>query len=96
MEKLSFYFQKTKPYLKNKYVIICLLFAVLASSSIYNRISSSLKISSLEKEFATYKEKTEEIEALIEELRSNKKSVEKIARENYGMKETDEDVFVVE
>ena len=93
MEESSF-FQKIKPYLKNKYVIICLLFVFFASGSIYNRISNHRKIKHLEKEMYFYKQKTEEIEKTIEELRSNKKSLEKLAREKYGMKQDDEDVFI--
>ena len=93
MENLSF-FQKIKPYLKNKYVLICLFFVVFASGSVYNRCSNSREISRLEDEIKHYQQKTNEIEKSIEELRSNKKSLEKLAREKYGMKQDDEDVFV--
>ena len=93
MENLSF-FQKIKPYLKNKYVLICLFFAVFASGSVYNRCSNSREISRLENEIEIYKQKTKDIEKSIEDLRSNKKSVEELARKK-GMKQEGEDVFVV-
>ena len=94
MENLSF-FQKIKPYLKNKYVLICLFFVIFASGSIYNRISNSREISRLENEIEVYKKQTEEIQQQIDDLRSNNKSVEKLARK-YGMKQENEDVFIVE
>ena len=96
MKTLSFYFQKAKPYLKNKYVIICFVFAIFTFSSVRNRIYNNMEINRLEKEMEMYKKKTQDIEKIIEGLRANKKSVEKLAREEYGMKQTDEDVFVVE
>ena len=80
--------------MKNKYVIVCLLFAVVASGSIYDRIRNYHEIKRLKEEIAEYKQNTEEIEQSIEELRSNSKMMEKLAREKYGMKQDNEDVFV--
>ena len=87
--------KKTMPYLKNKYVLVCLLFAVLMFGSVYNRISNSRKISQLEKEISIYKKQTEEIQQQLDDLRSDKR-LEELARRDYGMKQVNEEVFVKE
>lgn len=53
------------------------------------------KIATLKKEKAYYQEKIEEDSRKMQELLSNKKNLEKFAREQYFMKKPDEDIFVI-
>ncbi|MDR0872051.1 MAG: septum formation initiator family protein [Prevotellaceae bacterium] len=91
MEKLSFYLRK----LKNKYIIICIIFAVVMFGGICERISNAREIAKLESEIAKYKADTEKYQKEIDDLNANKKRIEELARDN-GMKAEGEDVFVAE
>ncbi|GHV66326.1 hypothetical protein FACS1894199_09500 [Bacteroidia bacterium] len=53
------------------------------------------KISTLQNEKTYYQKKIEEDTRKIEELRSNRDNLEKFAREQYLMKNTNEDIFVI-
>lgn len=53
------------------------------------------KSKNLKKEKAYYQRKIEEDSRKMEELLSNKKNLEKFAREQYLMKKPDEDLFVI-
>ncbi len=100
MEKLSHYFEKVKPYLKNKYVIIILVFGVyfafFDSFNLKTRFSNSRKIDKLESDINYYKNEIELSKKQKEELQSNNKNLEKFAREKYLMKQKDEDIYLVD
>jgi len=100
MEKLSHYFQKVKPYLKNKYVIIILAFGVyfvfFDSFNLTTRFSNGRKIRKLENDIAYYQKEIESNIRQKEELQSNNRNLEKFAREEYLMKEKNEDIFIIE
>ena len=99
MEKLSLYFQKVKPYLKNKYVIIVLAFGVyfvfFDSFNLGTRFSNGRKIKNLENDIAYYQNEIELSKRQKEELQSNNENLVKFAREEYLMKEKNEDIFIV-
>ena len=100
MEKLSHYFQKVKPYLKNKYVIIILAFGVyfvfFDSFNLTTRFSNGRKIRKLENDIAYYQKEIESNIRQKEELQSNNRNLEKFAREEYLMKEKNEDIFIID
>lgn len=53
------------------------------------------KITTLQKEKAYYEEKIKEDNRRMKELLSNKNNLEKFAREQYLMKNKNEDIFVI-
>jgi len=84
---------------RNKYVITFLIFYAwlffFDQHSIWERKGDEANISSLEKEKAYYLEKIENDKKRIHELKTNRKNLEKFAREQYLMKKENEDIFIV-
>lgn len=60
-----------------------------------NKIQLKSKITTLKKERAYYQNKIEEDNRKMKELLSNKDNLEKFAREQYLMKNKNEDIFVI-
>ena len=75
--------------LMNKYTITLLIFLVWLA--FFDRG----KIATLKKEKAYYQNKIEEDNRKMKELLSNKDNLEKFAREQYLMKNKNEDIFVI-
>jgi cell division protein FtsB len=85
---------KVIKYLTNKYIIICIIFVVIAFDSISERISNTCEIARCERGIAKYKAGTAKCEKEIDELNANKNNIEQLAREKYRMRAEGEDVFV--
>lgn len=85
---------------KHKYLLtiflIVLIVGVVDKDSFLNRHPRRVHIGTLKQEIATYTQQYTEADNKINELKNNKKAVEKIARERYYMKRDNEDVFVFE
>ena len=83
---------------KHKYLItiliIALIVGVVDEDSFLNRHPRRVRIDMLRQEIAHYKNQFNEADSKIRELETNKKAVEKIARERYLMKRADEDIFI--
>ncbi len=83
----------------NKYTVVLLIFLVWLAFFDRNNLVEKMqlrgKISTLKKEKAYYLEKIEEDKRNMKELLSNKDNLEKFAREQYLMKNKNEDVFVI-
>jgi cell division protein FtsB len=81
-------------------VIVIIVLLVLAfglnDSNIFTRFGYDMEIRDLKNQIEYYHNKTQQDKRKLEELRSNKENIEKFARENYGMKKDNEDVFVIE
>lgn len=67
----------------------------LDENSIVRSMEYSRKISELEKEIDHYKEVISESQSHLNELRSNEENLEKFAREQYLMKKSDEDIYII-
>jgi cell division protein DivIC len=87
------------PWLKNKYIltlVIFLLWMFLFDSSnwidVYREYN---RIKKYEKEKLYYLQKIENDRNRLNELRTNNENLEKFAREQYLMKKSDEDIFVI-
>lgn len=86
-------------YLKNKYVIVFILFVlwitVIDKNNIFTgrRIRKELK--ELESQKAKIIEDTKRDSFAIRQLKTNPEYLEKFAREEYGMKKDEEDVFII-
>lgn len=86
-----------------KSVLICLLvaflvvwFGFLDTYSIWTRYKLSREKTELIQETAQLSVKTKELNKKIKELKNNPKLVEKIAREEYGMRKKGETVYRVQ
>ena len=83
----------------NKYTFVGLLFviwiALFDKYSFIDKIQLQSKILKLENEKQYYKKKIEEDNRKKEELLSNRDNLEKFAREQYLMKNENEDIFIV-
>jgi cell division protein FtsB len=84
--------------IRNKYVIAFLIFYVwlffFDQHSIWERKDNESNIEALEKEKSYYLEKIENDKSRIHELKTNRKNLEKYAREQYLMKQENEDIFI--
>jgi cell division protein FtsB len=59
------------------------------------RIDQNRELNQLKKDRLYYKKKIEEDRTRINELKTNKKNLEKFAREQYMMKNNNEDIFII-
>jgi len=88
------------PLLRNKYGLSLLLFFVwivfFDSNNLIERIINLRQVHRLEKDIIFYEEKIQDDRAKLDELESNPANLEKFARENYLMKNDNEDVFIIE
>lgn len=85
---------------RHKYLIVCVIFFVnllfLDHNNLVRRYRQRKEIATLRAEKELYTKMYERDTRQLEALRSNPKTLEKIARERYFMKKADEDVFVFE
>lgn len=90
--------QEVKWFLKNEYVITCLVFAIVflfvGQQSIIQDIQRAHQIRQAETQLAEIKNNTEAAENTLKIL-STKDSLERFAREQYFMHADNEDVYVV-
>jgi len=94
---------KLKPILikiiSNKFVISLLIFFLwlffFDQHSIWERKENKSKIEALTKEKEYYLTKIEKDKNRIHELKTNRKNLEKFAREQYLMKKKNEDIFII-
>ncbi len=89
-----------RKYLLNKYIITCLVFAVVLTFcgdySLIGRVKRARQIDSMQEEVETYKKQTEQLKKDIEEVSSSPDNLERYAREHYYMHADNEDVFIIE
>ena len=93
------FFIKIWPWLRNKYVLTIAVFSIwMLFFDQYNavdRIKMSSEINQLEEDREYYLEQIQKDSARLSELTTNKENLEKYAREQFLMKKSNEDVFVV-
>lgn len=86
-------------FVRNKYIIVFSLFALwvtfLDSYNLIDRFKNMQKLNALNKEILFFKTEITTYKTQYKELFSDKKDLEKFAREEYLMKEDNEDVFIV-
>ena len=94
-QPIRYFFQR----FANKYTFVGLLFilwvVVFDKYSIIDQMQLYSKIKRLESEKNYYKRKIEEDNRKKEELLSNRDNLEKFAREQYLMKNENEDIFII-
>ncbi|MBR6269820.1 MAG: septum formation initiator family protein [Bacteroidales bacterium] len=86
--------------LLNKYVLVTLAFIVwmlfIDNNSIGVWLRTGRQLRNQERRIEYLNKEISSTEGRLEQLRSNRDSLEKFAREQYGFHEADEDVFIVE
>jgi len=86
--------------LKNKYVLTLIVYfvylAFFDSNNIGNQWDLYMQSRRLDKEKKFYTHELEELYSEKEELFSDMAHIEKFARENYFMKRSDEQIFIIE
>lgn len=90
---------KIKPLVTNKYAITLFVFVVYIvffdSNSLIYRLKSQKEIANLEKEIKFYKQHIETDKEKIDALNSSLENLEKFAREEYLMKNANEEIFII-
>jgi len=93
------FFIKIWPWLRNKYVLTIAVFSIwmlfFDQNNAVDRINMSSEIRQLEEDREYYLEQIQKDSARLSELTTNKENLEKYAREQFLMKKSNEDVFVV-
>lgn len=83
----------------NKYTFVGMLFllwiAFFDRNSFVEKMGIRSKINTMENEKEYYQKKIDDDTRKIEELLSNPDNLEKFAREQYLMKNSDEDIFII-
>ena len=94
-QPIRYFFQR----FANKYTFVTLVFVIwivlFDKYSFIDKIQLQSKILKLENKKRYYKKKIEEDNRKKEELLSNRDNLEKFAREQYLMKNENEDIFIV-
>lgn len=90
---------KIPAYLKNRYALTALIFLTWITFFDQNKLITQFQyrsqLNKLEEEKKFYQEEIAVIQADLEELQTNPKTLEKFAREKYLMKKEDEELFVI-
>jgi len=88
------------PFLKNKYTLTLIVFlgwiVLFDQNNLFERVENLNKFHQFEKDKAYYLDKIKQDSTKLKELKTDKKNLEKFAREQYHMKKPNEDVFLIE
>ena len=83
----------------NRYVLVTIVMFVLmcldSESNLYKRYMYDEKIRSLQKEIKFYQREIETNRAKLRDLHTDKEGLERLAREEYFMKRSNEDVYII-
>ncbi len=97
LKRIAFYLTRRYTKIQLAAIAVLILFCFLISeSNIFTRISYDAQIMTLKKEIKHYRVQTEQDKERLKQLNSNKEDIEKFARENFLMKNADEDIFIIE
>ena len=90
---------KVLKFMRNKYVVVTVFFFVwvlfIDTNNFYVWMNDLKTVSQQEKQIEYYKDAIKLTDEKLDELTSNKDSLEKFAREQYLFHQKDEEVFVV-
>jgi cell division protein FtsB len=91
--------KKVLSILKNKYVIVLLIFVLWVGlfdqNNLLERVSMNKQINNLKKDKAYYEQQVTTNKERLQELQTDNKNLEKFAREQYLMKRDNEDIFII-
>ena len=93
------YWNKIPSYFRNKYFITVLVFVIwmlfFDQNNMISQYRLNNKVNELKEEKAYYKQEIKKDRKAAMELKTNKKTLERYAREKYLMKRDDEDIFLI-
>jgi cell division protein FtsB len=85
---------------KNKYFLVTIFFVIwvlfIDTNNLIRWYSDMKDVAAQERQKNYYKEAIRQTDEKLKELKSNKDSLEKFAREQYFFHEPDEDLFIIE
>lgn len=92
--------KKILPWVKNKFILTTFVFLlwliIFDRSNWFDMVGEIRAIHKLENEKEYYKKKIEVDSQKLKELKTNDENLEKFAREQYLMKKSNEEIFIVE
>ena len=98
MQRFKF-IDKIPPVLRNKYLLTLIVFAVwillLDSNNLISRFKEMRNLKKLKAEKEYYVQRIEEDKRKLHELKTSDRNLEKFAREQYRMKNPDEDLYII-
>lgn len=98
MAKFRF-IEKIPASLRNKYILTILIFLIwillLDSNNLVARVKEMRDLHNLKNDKEYYTKKIEVDKKKLRELKTDNRNLEKFAREQYLMKKTDEDLYIV-
>ncbi|MCU0457229.1 MAG: septum formation inhibitor [Bacteroidales bacterium] len=93
------FIEKIPPPLRNRYILTTVMFLVwiilLDSNNLLARIKDMRELKSLKNDREYYTNKIESDRIKLRELKTDNNNLEKFAREQYLMKKSDEDLYIV-
>ncbi len=92
--------KKILPYLKNKFILTLIVFFVwilfFDRNNLVDRFISAREIRQFERDKEYFKTRITRDSTRLKELKTDSDNLEKFAREQYLMKRTNEDIFIIE
>ena len=83
----------------NKYWLVIIIFLIITfiigDSNVYKRYAYDEKIRTLENEIRYYQKEIEINRKKLDDLHTSRERLERFAREEYYMKKSNEDVFII-
>ena len=99
MDRVKYFWLKTYPVIRNKYVFTGVAFVLWLSffdeNSLIDQVRGTHKISLLEESMAFYSNEIRKSQEDLNVLATNQERLERFAREKYLMKKENEDIFVL-
>jgi cell division protein FtsB len=98
MMKFKF-IERIPPLLRNKYILTITIFLIwivlLDSNNLISRRKEMKNLKKLRADREYYVQRIEEDKRKLHELKTDDRNLEKFAREQYRMKKTDEDLYII-
>jgi cell division protein DivIC len=92
--------KKILPYLKNKFILTLIVFFIwilfFDRNNLVDRFISAREIRQLERDKLYFKTRITRDSTRLKELKTDSDNLEKFAREQYLMKRSNEDIFIIE
>jgi cell division protein FtsB len=98
MSRISDFYKKHLARRLKYWIVLILFFAVtfiIGDGSLYNRCQNNERIRYLEFEINRYKKEIEQNSQKTQELQHDREGLERFAREEYLMKQEDEDIYII-
>ena len=98
MSRIKDFYNKYLSRINAYWLVTIVFFAltfVMGDSSLYKRYTYDEKIRSLEKEIKHYQKEIEINSKKLNDLHTDKEGLERFAREEYFIKKTNEDVYII-